>query len=320
MPAIYYQECSYTSAGNESVLDTLLRNHVAIPYGCRAGACQACTLQADVKLIPEDCQQGLSAEQIRQGYFLACRCIPDQDMQLQQVDLQAQKIPATVSESFLMDEHTLCLRLNCRLRWRAGQYITLWISDTARCYSIASVARLDPFVELHVRIYPNGALSKPLSDTVKIGDSLQLQGPLGRFVYQQDNPEQKLLLIGAGTGIAPLIGIARDAIDHHHTANIHLLAVDKTGTSYAVQPLSALQNSAPTFSYQTNDVDNIEKIFATEFPNLRGQKIYICGSDEFVKSIRKKCFMLGASPRNIVTEEFINFMSEAGVDRPDTPL
>lgn len=320
MPAIYYQQRSYTTADNESVLDTLLRHHVAIPYGCRAGACQACTLQADIKLIPEDCQQGLSAEQIRQGYFLACRCIPDQDMQLQQVDLQAQKIPATVSESFLLDEHTLCLRLNCRLRWRAGQYITLWIDNTARCYSIASVARLDPFIELHIRVYPNGALSKPLSDTVKVGDSLQLQGPLGRFIYQQDHAEQKLLLIGAGTGIAPLIGIARDAIDYQHTANIHLLAADKTVASYAEQPLTLLQNSAPTFSYQTSDVDNLDSILSTEFSNLRGQKIYICGGDEFVKSIRKKCFMLGASPRNIITEEFINFAAKADVDSPDTAL
>jgi CDP-4-dehydro-6-deoxyglucose reductase len=241
-------------------------------------------------------------------------------MQLQQVDLQAQTIPATVSESFLLDEHTLCLRLNCRLRWRAGQYITLWINNTARCYSIASVARHDPFIELHIRVYPNGAMSRPLSDTVKVGDSLQLQGPLGHFFYQQDHAEQKLLLIGAGTGIAPLIGIARDAIDHRHTANIHLLAADKTGTSYAEQPLTALQNSAPTFSYQTGDVDNIEKILSSKFSNLRSQKIYICGGDEFVKNIRKKCFMLGASPRNIITEEFINFASKAGVDDADAAL
>jgi CDP-4-dehydro-6-deoxyglucose reductase len=71
MPAIYYQECSYDNADNESVLDTLLRHNVAIPYGCRAGACQACTLQADIKLIPEDCQLGLSGEQIRQGFFFS---------------------------------------------------------------------------------------------------------------------------------------------------------------------------------------------------------------------------------------------------------
>ena len=307
MPDIYFKDSAYSCAVDESVLDTLLRHNIAIPYGCRAGACQACILQADHSQIPEDCQQGLSAQHLKQDYFLACQCIPEQDMQIKPVDTQTQKINANVSEKFLFNERTLRLRLSCRLRWRAGQYITLWIDNTARCYSIASVAQLDPLIELHIRAYPNGAISSQLFNSIKVGDSLQIQGPLGSFVYRHDNAEQKLLLIGAGTGVAPLLGIIRDALHHQHTANIHLLAGDQTPISYAEKAFQELQNSTAQFSYQSDTVENIDTLLKAQFSTLRGQRIYICGGESFVQKIRKSCFMLGASPRDIITEAFINF-------------
>ncbi|WP_269620086.1 FAD-binding oxidoreductase [Zhongshania sp. BJYM1] len=307
MTDIEFKNTRYTIAGEETVLDTLLRHKVAIPYGCRAGACQACILQSDASQIPDDCQPGLNPQQIRQGYFLACRCVPDQDMQLHEVDITSQKIPATVSEKFLLDNHTLRLRLNCRIRWVAGQYVTVWIGDIARCYSIASVARLDPFIEFHIRVYPHGAMSSLLYNQTHPGDTLQLQGPLGSFVYHHDKPDQKLLLIGAGTGIAPLIGIARDAIEHGHAATIRLLAGSENNECYEEKHLQRIQNSASQFSYHTERTDNIETVLNSHYPSLRGQRIYICGGEDFVRRCKKTCFMLGASPRDIITEEFINF-------------
>ncbi|MBW2941674.1 2Fe-2S iron-sulfur cluster-binding protein [Zhongshania aquimaris] len=310
MPTIRFKEHDYLSAGDESVLDTLLRNQISIPYGCRAGACQACTLQAAPDQIPDDCQPGLTEQQIRQGHFLACQCIPEQDIDVNAVDISEQKISATIIDKTQLDERTLRLRLSCRLRWRAGQYITLWINNIARCYSIASVARLDPFVELHIRAHPHGLFSQQLFNSAEILDVIHLQGPLGHFVYDQEFANQPLLLIGAGTGIAPLIGIARDAKDYGHHANIHLLALDHTTENYAQQQLDALRNSAAIFSYQTDLTDNTETIIGNQFPSLRGQRVYICGGEDFVQKIRKRCFMLGASPRDIITEAFINFGSQ----------
>ncbi|CAA0081468.1 2Fe-2S iron-sulfur cluster-binding protein [Zhongshania aliphaticivorans] len=310
MPTIRFKELSYSSADDESVLDTLLRHHIAIPYGCRAGACQACTLQATPSQIPDDCQQGLSEHQVRQGYFLACQCTPNHDIDVNTVNTTATKIPATIIDKTLLDENTLRLRLSCRLRWRAGQYITLWMKDVARCYSIASVARLEPYIELHIRVHPRGIISQQLFANTEVDETLELQGPLGGFVYEQEHASQPLLLIGSGTGIAPLIGIARDAIDCKHNANIHLIALDRTAENYAMQQLETLKNSASQFSFQTDVTDNTEVIISKQFSSLRGQRVYICGGQNFVQRIRKKCFMLGASPRHIITEEFINFGSQ----------
>lgn len=307
MATIRFKENSYNGADNESVLDTLLRHQIAIPYGCRAGACQACTLQASPSQIPDDCQQGLSEGQIHQGYFLACQCRPMQSMDINTVNTSVQKIPATVVDKTPLDDHTLRLRLSCRLRWRAGQYITLWMKDVARCYSIVSAAHLEPYIELHIRVHPRGIMSQQLIANTKVGDVLELQGPMGSFVYEQEHASQPLLLIGSGTGIAPLIGIAREAIDYKHEANIHLIALDRTAKHYAMEQLETLKNSAPQCSFQTEQTDNAEAIISSQFSNLRGQRVYLCGGQDFVQRIRKKCFMLGASPRHIITEEFINF-------------
>ncbi|CAA0087513.1 Naphthalene 1,2-dioxygenase system ferredoxin--NAD(P)(+), reductase component [Zhongshania aliphaticivorans] len=314
MPYLHYQNQIYSCLEDESVLDTLLRHKVSIPYGCRSGACQACMLQTDSKSIPAESTQGLSSQHIRQGHFLACRCIPKDDMTLSCVDLAAQKIPATVGEKFLLDDKTLCLRLHSRIRWLAGQYITLWLNDAARCYSIASVARLDPFIELHIHLHQNGLISKQLLNTAEVGDTLEIQGPLGDFSYRSEQADQKLLLVGAGTGIAPLIGIARDALNHNHTAEIEIISVSSDGHCYAEQQLHALQNDNPQFSFETCPKNELNAKLTTLKSDLRNQRIYLCGGENFVTTTRKKCFMLGASPRNIICEEYINFTDQTGAD------
>ena len=69
MATLTFNEQEFSVLDDENVLDTLLRNKVAIPHGCRAGACQACMLIAKPEQIPDDCQIGLSKERIQQGCF-----------------------------------------------------------------------------------------------------------------------------------------------------------------------------------------------------------------------------------------------------------
>ena len=305
---------TYVVHDEENVLDALLRNNIAIAHGCRAGACHACMLIAKPEQIPDDCQHGLSNERIQQGYFLSCRCEPEQDMALQLPDLRDEKHRATVTDKTLLNPRTLRLRLQCRLRWRAGQYITLWLNDnTARCYSIASVASLEDFIELHVRIYPDGAVSPRLLDTVALSDELMVQGPFGECVYDNKQGQQRLLLIASGTGLAPLLGLARDALQQHHRGPIDLLFSSKHASDfYALDTLQKLQECHPQFSYSlaSDDAHNTEtwqQQLQSNFAELRASRVYICGGEDFVRQARKQCFMQGATGRDIVCEAFINF-------------
>ena len=65
-------------------------------------------------------------------------------------------------------------------------------------------------------------MSNWIFDEVKIGESVDIQGPSGACFYLSGAPEQGLLLIGSGTGLAPLVAIARDALNDSHSGQVRL--------------------------------------------------------------------------------------------------
>jgi CDP-4-dehydro-6-deoxyglucose reductase len=323
MTTIQFKDQKFTIMEGTSVLDVLLENGQNIPYGCRAGACHACILIAKPEQIPDDCQAGLSTAEVQKGYFLSCQCQAEIDMQVAIPDRCSEKIVVTIADKYMLNKRTLGLRLNSRLRWQAGQYLTLWINDhCARCYSIASVARLDSQMELHIRVHPNGQVSQHLIDHCDIGDTLQVQGPLGSCSYQDDKPEQTLILLAEGTGLSPILGIIRDALAQNHRGNINLLISNRQAEDfYLLGELAELKKQYSLFNYQlalSKPKDDsepsstawntpIDAQLRRDFSVLRGHKVYICGGIEFVSSLKKQCFLQGASPRDIICEEFINF-------------
>jgi CDP-4-dehydro-6-deoxyglucose reductase, E3 len=64
----------------EYVLDGLLRSGAYFPYQCRTGSCQTCMAQALEGVPPAISQQNLADEQRAARYFLACVCVPDEDL------------------------------------------------------------------------------------------------------------------------------------------------------------------------------------------------------------------------------------------------
>ena len=81
----------------------------------------------------------------------------------------------------------------------------------ARSYSIASLLT-DDSLELHVRVLPEGRMSQWLASTARVGHADGDPGPSGDCFYTAGREDQPLLLAGTGTGLAPLFGIARDAL------------------------------------------------------------------------------------------------------------
>lgn len=109
------------------------------------------------------------------------------------------------------------------LYYRAGQFVNLRRSNgLVRSYSLASVPRLDDCLDIHVKRLSRGRMSNWIFDDLAPGDSLDVQGPNGECFYVSGCPETPLLLIGNGSGLAPLLGIARDAPASSHEGGIHL--------------------------------------------------------------------------------------------------
>jgi ferredoxin-NADP reductase len=100
----------------------------------------------------------------------------------------------------------------------AGQHVDIRLTaedgyQAQRSYSIASGPE-DPRVTLTVERLEEGEVSPYLVDEVRVGDKVELRGPIGGYFVWKAGDERPLLLVGGGSGIVPLMAMIR----HHEAA------------------------------------------------------------------------------------------------------
>ena len=313
----------------ESVLDCLLRNGVAISHSCKAGACQSCLVKADSP-VPETAQRGLKDTLRAQNYFLACSLQPAGDLTVLPAGVE-QRIQARITGIDALNESVLRVRLRTEdpFEYRAGQFVSLFREDgLARSYSLASLPGEDA-LEFHVRMIPGGAMSGWLYSQALHSKSLDqtqpgsqpnvpvwIQGPSGNCFYVPGKADEPLLLAGAGTGLAPLYGIARDALQQGHSGPIWLFhgAVTPSGL-YLTTELTELTRAFPNFHYVRSvlkdgdsngaEVGDLDRCILARFPNLWGWKGYVCGDPALVNLLRKKMFLAGMASKAIYADAFV---------------
>lgn len=307
-------------AAGQTVLDALLERGHAIPNNCRAGVCQSCLMRALEGEIPAPAQQGLKDTLKAQNYILACRCVPESSLEVALPTPDAVRTTARVVSRELLGDDVLRLRLKTQAAfdYHAGQYVTLWSApELGRSYSLASVPALDEYLEMHVGRVAGGRMSTRLFETLEPGDQLQLQTAAGNCFYVPGNPTQSLLLAGTGTGLAPLFGIVRDALQQGHHGEIHLIhGAVKAGGLYLHDVLSSMADAHDNFHYHASVLDadgapeqvsvgSIETVVAEAVPDPAQWKVYLCGNPALVNALRKTVFLAGASMGNIYSDPFL---------------
>jgi CDP-4-dehydro-6-deoxyglucose reductase, E3 len=317
MAIVHFGEQDFPVQQGESVLDCLLRNGVRISHSCKAGACQSCLVKGSNGSIPEAAQRGLKDTLRAQGYFLACSFKPASDITVS-CAASDQRTQARISGLKTLNDTVIRVRLRTEapLDYFAGQFVTLFREDgLARSYSLASLPE-DDELELHVRKIPGGTMSGWLHLGALVDTRVSLHGPSGNCFYAPGNPEEPLLLAGAGTGLAPLYGIVRDALRQGHRGPIWLFhgALTPDGL-YLTQELLQLERMHPNFHYVRSvlrdgdspdlEVCEIDKCILQRFKSLAGWKGYVCGDPALVNSLRKKLFLAGMASKAIYADAFV---------------
>jgi len=82
MTAINYGNEKFILAPDESVLDVLIRHKKAPNFQCQKGVCHSCILQATKGTVPKRASENLLIKYQGKGYFLACLCYPDEDLDI----------------------------------------------------------------------------------------------------------------------------------------------------------------------------------------------------------------------------------------------
>jgi NAD(P)H-flavin reductase len=271
--------------------------------------------------IPPNAQSGLDRHAVQQGVVLACQARPTSDL------IVADPADATEStfDSQLLARRELApgifeltLTTPPGYSYLAGQFARLYKDDsTARPYSFASAPRADNNLVFHVQALPAGTVSQWLTHTISVGTVVRLGAPQGNAVYLPEASTQPLLLIGTGTGLAPLLAVAQAARDNNHQAPIVLYHGGRDeGALYAHDALTSLESAWREFRYcpcVSGDLPirsgarhgRASDLALQDYPSLSGWQVYLCGNPDMVNTTKFSVFLAGASMSQIHADPFV---------------
>ena len=114
-----------------------------------------------------------------------------------------------------------------RFAYRAGQYLTLRFvingKEERRAYSMCSAPH-DDEISVTVKRVKGGVVSNHIADHLREGDTVEAMPPQGRFLLEaRPAARRDVYLFGAGSGITPLMSIARTVLEHEPLTRVHLL-------------------------------------------------------------------------------------------------
>jgi ferredoxin-NADP reductase len=104
-----------------------------------------------------------------------------------------------------------------------------------RPYSIACSperAREHERIELLIALEADGTLGAHLS-SIAIGSLIDIDGPLGTFMFPEAATNERMLFVAGGTGIAPLRAMIDHAVRRHPGQRVSLLYSARRGDEFA---------------------------------------------------------------------------------------
>jgi ferredoxin-NADP reductase len=185
-----------------------------------------------------------------------------------------------------------------------------------RSYSIASAGE-STRVMLAVDELPDGEVSPFLVHELRVGDQVELHGPLGAFFVWRppepgDTAPAPVQLIAGGSGVVPLYAMlsAHDAAADASEFRL-LYSVRTPADVFFRTELEALMGVDYIYTRQTPDAwptpaGRVTKaaLEASTFPPDRAPRVYVCGPTPFVEAVADWLIELGHETANIRTERF----------------
>lgn len=217
---------SFSVAPDQSLLDAALGASLNLPHSCKGGNCGSCRarlIQGEIH-YPNGPPLGLSQTEVADGFVLLCQAHARSDLCIETHEVTTpdqvliKRLPARIERAVPLSHDVMGLYLRLpaaeTFRFEAGQYVDIMLSGgRRRSFSIASPPHCSRLLELHVRRVAGGEFSERLFDKDRQNALLNIEGPLGQFVYRA-HAAAPMLLVGGGTGIAPLLSILRHVIDN----------------------------------------------------------------------------------------------------------
>lgn len=309
MPEIRAAGQAWSVTPGSNLLDALNGAGLRVPYSCRAGSCHACLVRCVAGEVLDGAPDALDSQRRAEGWCLACQCQVMGDLAVEVFDPLRDGLPAQIDSLDWLSPSVLRLRVKPQqpLRYSAGQHLVLWTAEgVARPYSLASLPGVDPWLEFHLDCRHSGAFSDAARQ-FKPGDALrlgQLRG--GALHYDPDWHERPLWLLAAGTGLAPLWGILREALRQHHQGPIRLIHLaHEEAEHYLAEPLAALAAAHPQLQVERVTATELAAVLAELKLVSRQTRALLCGSPASVESFARRLYLVGVPRNQVLADIFL---------------
>lgn len=226
-----------------------------------------------------------------------------------------------------------------QLNYIAGQFISLYVDingqEVKRSYSLSSAPH-EGHVQVSIKKVENGNLSIYLVDQIKEGDLVKLSPPKGRFfTWPQSTPKQYILL-GAGSGVAPLFSILKSILHDNQEDKIIFICshkneeeilfaktleklIEKYPQRFQLIYTLSQNNEKQTPCPQSNITSYsgrlnralIQNIFNQHLSPLWEKEFYMCGPTEYMTEHITNLLFLGVSEKNLHIESFVSKIRKA---------
>lgn len=235
----------------QTVLEAALGEGLAWPHDCTVGTCGTCRAKLLSGKVDAITPFGytLSRQELEAGFILACQAVPKSDLEIavemETVAVRRSTGRLAATRDLTHDIKEVTWEVDEPIEFRAGQYMSVtWPGAPApRSYSFSTApaaggkTRLSTFI----RKVPGGAFTEKLFGGEMTEVSFEIEGPHGTF-WLRDG-EGPLLLVGGGSGLAPLMSLLEDAADKGVARDVVLLFGGRTaGDIYCRDEIAALSS------------------------------------------------------------------------------
>lgn len=210
----------FVCEADDTITRAALRAGVALPYECNTGACGSCKIElqsGSIESLRPD-STALSDRDRLKGRVLGCQAQPRADCTIKvRVDPAALPVPrpavtaATLTGTLDLthDIRQFDFALPAATPFLPGQYALLSLPGvaTVRAYSMSNVAGSARW-QFQIKRVPGGQATGVLFDQLTLGAEITLDGPFGH-AYLREGAARDVVCIAGGSGIAPMLSIAR---------------------------------------------------------------------------------------------------------------
>jgi ferredoxin-NADP reductase len=216
------------------------------------------------------------------------------------------------------------LRLSETFDYTAGQHVDVRLTapngyTAMRSYSIASAPSDSEVIELAIERLADGEVSPFFHDVAQAGDTIELRGPLGGHFLWPGPSNKPVFLIGAGSGVVPLMAMIRYRKASGEPVPVALLLSSRTrGDVLFRDELLELERSLPDFALALaltreqamRGTDFSRRIDAPMVAEVAARLpvspgcAFVCGSNAFVDIAADAALALGLEAGAIKTERY----------------